>query len=529
MPEMKTLNGYEVVDAKARQDIEVLKNTEVDLTLYATKSELPTKVSQLQNDSRFITLEEVPETDLSAYAKKTDIPDVSGFITSIPSEYVTESELNAKGYLTQEDLPESIDTSRFLTKVDNNDQYMWYATTTNANQVIQNHVPIEKTDSKLDVVVGGKTLNNNTIAVREGLQIRVPEVPTNAGHAASKAYVDKAIAAIPEVDLSSYAKKSDIPTKTSQLANDSNYLTAIPSEYVTESELNAKGYLTQHQSLTDYAKKSDIPTVPTKTSQLTNDSNFLTNIPAEYVTETELNNKGYLTQHQSLEGYATKEYVDTAIAGIDIPGGAGGKKVLNLRIGYSLTASEKAIVNEILEYLRTGASDVMSKYEVTFRSPDSNRGTAYLVTGLHDFGVNRLRVYGQALDNGAMSYFYTDLYSDTNSSNVTLSCTMFASFDDILHLRWKQASGLEDSELYSATEIYVLGSDSGELSSCYAYLKTNSGPGAEFTGAQCIPLVSYRGDNSASSLAESNMPYIDWQGWGFNAHNFSVVAVFYKS
>ena len=315
MPEMKTLNGYEVVDAKAREDIEVLKNTEVDLTPYATKSELPTKVSQLQNDSRFITLEEVPETDLSAYAKKTDIPDVSGFITSIPSEYITESELNAKGYLTAEDLPESIDTSRFLTKVDNNDQYMWYATTTNANQVIQNHVPIEKTDSKLDVVVGGKTLNNNTIAVREGLQIRVPEVPTNAGHAASKAYVDKAIAAIPEVDFSSYAKKSDIPTKTSQLANDSNYLTAIPSEYVTESELNAKGYLTQHQSLTDYAKKSDIPTVPTKTSQLTNDSNFLTTIPSEYITETELNNKGYLTQHQSLEGYATKTYVDEAIAG----------------------------------------------------------------------------------------------------------------------------------------------------------------------------------------------------------------------
>lgn len=579
MPEMKTLNGYEVVDAKARQDIKGIQAAveaipEYDLTPYATKSELPTKVSQLQNDSNFIT--------------------------SIPSEYVTESELNAKGYLTQEDLPESIDTSNFLTKVDNNDQYMWYATTTNANQVIQNHVPIEKIDSKLDVVVGGKTLNNNTIAVREGLQIRVPEAPTNAGHAASKAYVDKTIAAIPEVDLSSYAKKIDIPdishlapktsipTKVSQLANDSNYLTSIPSEYVTESELNAKGYLTEHQSLaayatktyvdntvaenqpdlsgyakktdipdvsgfiseipseyvtdselaakgylveadlSEYAKKSEIPTVPTKTSQLTNDSNFLTAIPSEYVTETELNNKGYLTQHQSLEGYATKTYVDNAIANIDIPEGSG-KKVLNLRIGYSLTASEKAIVKEILEYLRTGASDVMSKYEVTFRSPDSNRGVAYLVTGLHDFGTNRLRVYGQALDNGNMGYFYTDLYSDTNSSNVLLSCTKFASFDNILQLCWKQASGLGDSELYSATEIYVLGSDSGELSSCYAYLKTNSGPGTEFSGAQCIPLVSYRGDNSASSVAESNMPYIDWKGWGFEAHNFSVVAVFYKN
>ena len=352
MPEMKTLNGYEVVDAKARQDIEVLKNTEVDLTPYATKSELPTKVSQLQNDSRFITLEEVPATDLSAYAKKTDIPDVSGFITSIPSEYVTESELNAKGYLTQEDLPASIDTSRFLTKVNNNDQYMWYATTTNANQVIQNHVPIEKLDSKLDIVVGGKTLNNNTIAVRQGLQIRVPEAPTNAGHAASKAYVDKAIAAIPEVDLSSYAKKTDIPDV-------SGFISEIPSEYVTDSELAAKGYLVE-ANLSEYAKKSEIPTVPTKTSQLTNDSNFLTAIPAEYITETELNNKGYLTQHQSLEGYATKTYVDNAIAGIDIPGGAGGIVTYTFNGDDSrnvITDEERAVVEAVYRSIANGTGE----------------------------------------------------------------------------------------------------------------------------------------------------------------------------
>lgn len=38
--------------------------------------------------------------DLTDYAKKTDIPDVSHFISEIPAEYVTETELNAKGYLT---------------------------------------------------------------------------------------------------------------------------------------------------------------------------------------------------------------------------------------------------------------------------------------------------------------------------------------------------------------------------------------------------------------------------------------------
>ena len=51
------------------------------------------------------------------------------------------------------------------------------------------------------------------------------------------------------------------------------------SDYVTKDELNAK---------------ADINDIPTKLSELENDSNFLTSIPSEYVTDTELNNKGYI-------------------------------------------------------------------------------------------------------------------------------------------------------------------------------------------------------------------------------------------
>lgn len=94
-----------------------------------------------------------------------------------------------------------------------------------------------------------------------------------------------------EVDLTDYALKSQIPTKTSQLTNDSNFLTSIPNEYITEDELEEKGYLTEHQDLTDYALKSELPTVPTKTSQLTNDSGYLTEIPSKYITEEELETK----------------------------------------------------------------------------------------------------------------------------------------------------------------------------------------------------------------------------------------------
>lgn len=50
-----------------------------------------------------------------------------------------------------------------------------------------------------------------------------------------------------EIDLSAYAKKSEIPTKTSQLTNDSNFLSSVPAEYVTETELAGKGYQTSAQ------------------------------------------------------------------------------------------------------------------------------------------------------------------------------------------------------------------------------------------------------------------------------------------
>ena len=39
--------------------------------------------------------------------------------------------------------------------------------------------------------------------------------------------------------------RDNIPTRTSQLENDSGYITNIPNEYITETELNAKGYTTE--------------------------------------------------------------------------------------------------------------------------------------------------------------------------------------------------------------------------------------------------------------------------------------------
>ena len=60
--------------------------------------------------------------------------------------------------------------------------------------------------------------------------------------------------------------------------------------------------------------KSDISSTTlngsgTKTANIIN--SFLTSIPSEYVTETELKNKGYLTQHQDISGKADKSTAET--------------------------------------------------------------------------------------------------------------------------------------------------------------------------------------------------------------------------
>ena len=129
----------------------------------------------------------------------------------------------------------------------------------------------------------------------------------------------------------------EIPSKTSDLVNDS-------------------GFLTQHQDISGLATKSEVQAVEDKIPSLDNyatkdelfskDYNDLTNKPTipsieglastqyvdeevasivvpsldGYATEQWVEGKGYLTQHQSLADYSTttqvQSMIDTAIAGI---------------------------------------------------------------------------------------------------------------------------------------------------------------------------------------------------------------------
>lgn len=255
------------------------------LSHLATKEEVPTKVSDLENDAGYLTTvpsQYVTETELTAkgyitaipseYITETELTDMEyvtaselegrGYLTSVPSQYVTETELTAKGYLTK--VP---------------DQYV--------------------TESEL-TDMGFTTLEE---VAAQGYISSIPSQYVTETELTAKGYLTS------HQDISHLATKDEIPTDISSLNNDAGYLTGIPSQYVTETELSNKGYLTAVPS--EYITETELNNKGYLTSTTANNTyqpkgNYLTSIPSEYITETELNNKGYLTSSAAASTYQPK-------------------------------------------------------------------------------------------------------------------------------------------------------------------------------------------------------------------------------
>ena len=109
----------------------------------------------------------------------------------------------------------------------------------------------------------------------------------------SKAYTDEQILKVStggSVDLSGYAKKTEIPTKTSQLTNDS-------------------GYLTEHQDISHKADKENTYTKSQTDNKI-----------VEEIAKAQLGGSGEV----DLSAYATKTYVDNEISKIELKEGPQG-------------------------------------------------------------------------------------------------------------------------------------------------------------------------------------------------------------
>ena len=276
----------------------------------ANASDIPTKVSQLENDSKFATQTAVA-TGLATKADKDSLTSLEGSVSTLE------------------------------TTVGNQDK-----------AIIANAQAIQNKQDKLESGVNIKTINNQSILGSGNISIE--------GGGGSTIVVDDALSDTSEnpvqnkvittkvnsleSSLASKANASDIPTKVSQLENDSTYQTKANldtalANYATTSEVNSKNTLqdTAIQNNTDaiatinqtLESKADTSAIPTKVSQLENDSDFATttNVSATYATKesvtaltAEVNNKANAsdipTKTSQLENdstYQTKANLDTAL------------------------------------------------------------------------------------------------------------------------------------------------------------------------------------------------------------------------
>ena len=278
----------------------VITNT---LQTKANASDIPTRVSQLENDSKFATQTAVA-TGLATKADKDSLTSLEGSVSTLE------------------------------TTVRNQDK-----------SIIANAQAIQGKQDKLESGVNIKTINNQSIlgsgniSIEGGGTVTVDSAlsDTSENPVQNKVITTKVNSL--ETSLGSKANASDIPTKVSQLENDSQYQTKANldtalADYAKTSDVNSKNALqdTAIQNNADaiatinqtLATKADTSAIPTKVSQLENDSNFVTatDVSTTYATKTELANKADTsaipTKTSQLENdstYQTKANLDTALEG----------------------------------------------------------------------------------------------------------------------------------------------------------------------------------------------------------------------
>lgn len=303
-----TKGDIRIINTKIQNITTEISN--IDLSNLATKAEIPvipeipSKVSQLENDKGYLTQHQ----SLAGYAKKSELPDTSKFITKddIPSTegLATQTWVKNQGYLKdhqslknyvkKSELP---DTSDFVTK----DELPVVPTGLASQQwvkdqgYLKDHQSLKNYAKKSELPDTSQFITKDDIPSVEGLaskewvkgqgyltdhqSLKNYATKSEIKDLASKEWVEELLSSPEEIDLAGYVKTEDLKKLESTI-------TSISS------------------SLKNYAKRGDLP----DTSQFATKDE----IPSTdgFATQTWVKNQGYLTKHQSLSGYAKKTDLD---------------------------------------------------------------------------------------------------------------------------------------------------------------------------------------------------------------------------
>lgn len=472
-------------DAVDNTNFELVKNRVLALEL---KTDKDTVYDDSEVKERLTTLENKAPVDLSNYATKEELRNVSGS-QPLADNLVTKEELENKHYIsdvsnlaTKEELQEvrnsqpTVDTSNLVTR----DELENKGYATDLSEYAKKSELYNDSDLKARVEVLEQKTDKDTVYDDTPLKERVTalESKTIEGGAYDDSDLRNRVVALEtKEDKDTKYDDTEVKRRLTELENKPAVDTSV---FVTDEKLSEKGYLTQHQDLTPYALKSEIPqpyndsTLNERVTALESKaieggayddtdlrnrvinlenkppldtSEFVTNQALEsrgyindvsnFVTKEELTNKGYLTTHQSLDNVVTKEELATK--------------------GY-ITDVSNLVTKEELEsknYLTTPYNDTPLKERVEVLENKVDKDAVYNDTELR----NRVEVLENKPTTGGTQTQDTGWLKVSGENAIAGNIVEIRRIGNTVHVRFRNENGdfIIDENIYSILDKEISG------------------------------------------------------------------------
>ena len=330
--ELKTDKDTVYDDSEVKERLTTLENKPpVDLSGYATKEELRNVSGSQPLADNLVTKEELENkhyiSDISNLATKEELQEVRNSQPTVDTLHlVTRDELTAKNFLTEHQSLDNLVTKQEL------EEKQYLTTHQDLSEYAKKTELYNDSDLKARVEVLEQKTDKDTIYDDTPLKERVTALESKAIEGG--AYDDKPIRDRLDVleakhDNDTIYDDTEVKRRLTEIESKPAVDTSV---FVTDEKLASKGYLTEHQDLSNYALKSEIPTsyndsllnervtaLESKAieggayddTDLRNRVTNLENKPpldtSEFVTNQTLESKHYLTTHQSLDHVVTKD------------------------------------------------------------------------------------------------------------------------------------------------------------------------------------------------------------------------------
>lgn len=422
---------YITEDELSSQLADKVSQNGLNEAIEVVRNDIPTNVSQLTNDSGYITLNEVPKVDLSGYALKSEIPDIS----------VKQDKLTAGNGISITDNVISLDYEYDLF------------------EVVQS-LPTENiSDNKVYLLLDSNGSEGNTYVEYLYVNGKWEElgkfkVNIDLSGYATEDWVNSQGFLKEHQDISNLATKqelnakqdviSDLDSIRSGAAKGATALQTVPSGYATEQWVNEQGFLKEHQDISNLATKEELNTKQDTITDLeairsgaAKGATALQEVPSGYATEQWVNEQGFLKEHQDISNLATKEELNAkqdTINDLDsIRSGAskGATALQSVPSEYAKKTdipdiSTKQDVIPDLETIRSGAAlgatalqSVPDTYALKSEIPDISTKQDTLVSGTNIKTINGNSLLGSGditIQGGGSSADLSDYYTKTETN-----------------------------------------------------------------------------------------------------------------